>query len=42
MYRFHWSLSEIETMIPFELEIYFTMLMDQITLENELKNANRT
>ncbi len=31
----HWSLTEIENMIPFEREIYLTMLNEHVKTENK-------
>ena len=31
----HWSLTELDNMIPFERQIYFEMLSDWIEKENE-------
>ena len=42
MQHHNWSLTELEEMIPWEREIYVTMLTQRIKEENEKrKNGNR-
>ena len=31
----HWSLTEIENMLPYEREVYLTLLNDHVKKENE-------
>jgi hypothetical protein len=39
MNDFHWSLTEIENMLPFERELYLLMLVEY--LEKKKKNIKR-
>lgn len=42
MQEHHYSLTEIESMIPWEREIYVALLIDYIDKENErIKNQNQ-
>jgi hypothetical protein len=38
MYSHNYSLTELENMIPWEREIYITMLTQRVKEENELRN----
>ena len=41
MQHHKYSLSELENMIPWEREVYVTLLSDYIKEENERQNKNR-
>ena len=42
MQEHHYSLTEVENMIPWEREIYIALLIDYIDKENErIKNQNQ-
>lgn len=41
MYHHKYSISEIEDMLPWEREIYISLLADQIKKENQERNSKQ-
>jgi hypothetical protein len=41
MNDFHWSLAEIEHMIPFERELYLLMLAEKLDKEKKMREASK-
>jgi hypothetical protein len=38
----HYSLTELEMMMPWEREIYITLLIERVKEENQLREQKRT
>ncbi len=41
MQRYNWSLTELDNMMPWEREVYLSLLDQHITEENERNKADR-
>lgn len=41
MYHYKFSLTELDNMLPFEREIYLTLLSEQIKKENEIRKQQQ-
>ena len=38
VYHYHWSLTELENMIPWEREVYYLQVAEAVKKENERKS----